>query len=74
MSASGSNGLSRRLVVAQATPVIGLIAGAAVNAVFAEHFQTLARGHFIVRRLEREHGPSLVAFEYQRLRGEASRA
>ncbi|MBV8439379.1 MAG: EcsC family protein, partial [Hyphomicrobiales bacterium] len=58
-------------MAAQAAPVIGAIGGAAVNAVFAEHFQTLARGHFIVRRLEREHGPSLVAFEYQRLRGEA---
>ena len=58
-------------VAAQAAPVIGAIGGAAVNAAFAEHFQTLARGHFIVRRLEREHGASLVAFEYRRLRGEA---
>jgi hypothetical protein len=59
-------------VAAQAAPVLGAIGGAAVNAAFAEHFQTLARGHFIVRRLEREHGPSLVAFEYRRLRGEAA--
>ncbi len=56
---------------AQSAPVFGAIGGAAVNAAFAEHFQTLARGHFIVRRLEREHGPNLVAFEYQRLKGEA---
>ena len=61
-------------IAAQAAPVIGALGGAAVNAVFAEHFQTLARGHFIVRRLEREHGEGLVAFEYQRLRGEAARA
>jgi len=61
-------------VAAQAAPVIGAIGGAAVNAAFAEHFQTLARGHFIVRRLEREHGPNLVAFEYRRLKGEAARA
>lgn len=59
-------------LAAQAAPVLGAIGGAAVNAVFAEHFQTLARGHFIVRRLEREHGPSLVAFEYRRLKGEAA--
>jgi hypothetical protein len=59
-------------IAAQAAPILGAIGGAAVNAVFAEHFQTLARGHFIVRRLERGHGPSLVAFEYQRLRGEAA--
>jgi hypothetical protein len=59
-------------IVAQAAPVVGAIGGAAVNAAFAEHFQTIARGHFIVRRLERERGASLVAFEYQRLRGEAA--
>jgi len=57
-------------LAAQAAPILGAIGGAAVNAAFADHFQTLARGHFIVRRLEREHGPSLVAFEYRRLRGE----
>jgi hypothetical protein len=57
-------------VAAQAAPILGAIGGAAVNAAFADHFQTLARGHFIVRRLEREHGASVVAFEYQRLQGE----
>ena len=61
-------------VAAQAAPVFGALGGAAVNAVFAEHFQTLARGHFIVRRLERTHGASLVRFEYQRLSGETARA
>ncbi len=61
-------------VAAQAAPVLGAIGGAAVNAVFASHFQTLARGHFIVRRLERRHGASLVAFEYRRLKGEAAAA
>ena len=57
-------------IAAQAAPILGAIGGAAVNAAFAEHFQTLARGHFIVRRLERAHGPDLVAFEYRRLKGE----
>jgi hypothetical protein len=60
-------------VAAQAAPILGAIGGAAVNAAFADHFQTLARGHFIVRRLERQHGASVVAFEYQRLRGERER-
>ena len=60
-------------LAAQAAPILGAIGGAAVNAAFADHFQTLARGHFIVRRLERQHGKSLVAFEYQRLRGERTR-
>ena len=57
-------------LAAQAAPILGALGGAAVNAAFADHFQTLARGHFIVRRLERRHGAGLVAFEYQRLRGE----
>jgi EcsC protein family len=60
-------------VAAQAAPILGAVGGAAVNAAFADHFQTLARGHFIVRRLERRHGASVVAFEYQRLRGEQGR-
>ncbi|RBP17323.1 EcsC family protein [Roseiarcus fermentans] len=58
---------------AQAAPILGAIGGAAVNAAFASHFQSLARGHFIVRRLERTHGADLVAFEYRRLKGEADR-
>jgi hypothetical protein len=57
-------------LAAQAAPILGALGGAAVNAAFADHFQTLARGHFIVRRLERRHGAGLVAFEYRRLRGE----
>jgi EcsC protein family len=60
-------------IAAQAAPILGAIGGAAVNAAFADHFQTLARGHFIVRRLERKHGASVVAFEYQRLQGERVR-
>ena len=60
-------------VAAQAAPILGAIGGAAVNAAFADHFQTLARGHFIVRRLDRQHGASVVAFEYQRLQGERVR-
>src|SRR6202142_54883 len=60
-------------VAAQAAPILGAIGGAAINAAFADHFQTLARGHFIVRRLERQHGARVVAFEYQRLQGERSR-
>ena len=60
-------------LAAQAAPILGAIGGAAVNAAFADHFQTLARGHFIVRRLERQHGASVVAFEYQRLQGERVR-
>jgi hypothetical protein len=54
-------------VAAQAIPVIGALGGAAVNYAFITHFQDLARGHFTVRRLEREYGKALVRREYQRV-------
>jgi hypothetical protein len=53
--------------LAQATPVLGALGGAAVNLAFIEHFQSLAKGHFIVRRLERKYGPDLVKAEYRRI-------
>jgi len=58
-------------LAAQAVPILGAVGGAAVSAAFADHFQTMARGHFVVRRLERAHGPNAVDFEYRRLRNEA---
>jgi hypothetical protein len=57
-------------LAAQTMPIIGAVGGAAVNAAFAAHFQSMARGHFIVRRLERAHGAEAVRFEYRRLRNE----
>jgi hypothetical protein len=57
-------------LAAQAIPVIGAFGGAAVNVAFTEHFQTIARGHFTVRRLERAYGADAVRFEYERLRNE----
>jgi hypothetical protein len=55
-------------VAAQAVPVIGAIGGAAVNAAFIDHFQTLARGHFTVRRLERIYGKGTVRHAYNQIR------
>jgi len=55
-------------VAAQAVPVLGAIGGAAVNAAFIDHFQTLARGHFTVRRLERIYGPGTVRRAYEEIR------
>jgi len=54
-------------VAAQAFPVVGALGGAAVNYAFIEHFQDVARGHFIVRRLERAYGKQQVREEYTRL-------
>jgi len=52
---------------AQAIPLIGAAGGATINLLFMEHFQNMARGHFIVRRLERTYGKNLVQETYQRL-------
>ena len=45
---------------AQAAPVLGAAAGAAVNLAFLEHFRSVGRGHFTLRRLERRHGAAPV--------------
>jgi hypothetical protein len=53
---------------AQTIPVIGALGGAAINYAFIDHFQSVARGHFTVRRLERKYGKDLVFNVYARLR------
>lgn len=53
---------------AQIVPVIGAASGAAVNTFFTDHFQNIARGHFIVRRLEGKYGPDPVRREYQSIK------
>ncbi|MCS6953741.1 MAG: EcsC family protein [Bryobacterales bacterium] len=53
---------------AAAVPLVGALGGAAINVLFLEHFQNIARGHFTVRRLERKYGAPLVRAEYERLR------
>jgi hypothetical protein len=55
--------------IAQATPALGAFGGAAINLAFIDHFQSLAKGHFTVRRLERKYGQEEVRSEYQRIAG-----
>ncbi|MGJ0510085.1 MAG: EcsC family protein [Methylocystis sp.] len=52
---------------AQAVPLLGALSGAAINLAFTEHFQTLARGHFAIRRLERIYDPVTVRALYARI-------
>jgi hypothetical protein len=54
-------------IAAQAVPVLGAAGGGAVNVMFMDHFQQMARGHFVVRRLERVYSPALIRAEYERL-------
>jgi hypothetical protein len=37
-----------------------------VNYAFIDHFQEVARAHFVVRRLERHYGNSAVRAAYER--------
>lgn len=53
-------------IAAQAIPLIGAAGGAAVNYAFMEHFQTLARGHFTIRHLERKYGAEEVKRNYNK--------
>ena len=55
-------------------PVIGALGGAAVNYAFIDHFQEVARAHFVVRRLERRYGKDAVRTAYERLSGATAEA
>ena len=54
---------------AQAVPVVGAAAGAALNTMFTDYYQDMARGHFIVRRLEQRYGETAIRTSYERLAG-----
>lgn len=60
-------------VAAQSVPVLGAVAGAALNTLFMAHFQSVARGHFVVKRLEARYGPEAVQAAYLGLSGTGSR-
>lgn len=52
---------------AKAVPIIGAASGSVINVLFIDHFQDMARGHFIVRRLERKYGMEMVREVYLEL-------
>jgi hypothetical protein len=52
---------------AQAIPILGAAGGAIINTIFIGHYQDMARGHFIVRRLEKIHGAEPVRDAYEKL-------
>ena len=57
----------------QMVPVAGAISGATLNAIFMQHFQDMAHGHFTVRRLERAYDTDTVRSAYEALAGEEPR-
>lgn len=52
---------------AKLIPVAGAVSGALLNLAFMQHFQDIARSHFILRRLERAYGMGFVRAEYEKL-------
>jgi hypothetical protein len=52
---------------AQAIPAIGAAGGAIINTIFIDHFQDMAKGHFIVRKLERVYGKEIIKNLYEEL-------
>lgn len=65
--ASRFNSVVAEKIVAQGVPVIGAVGGATVNVAFARHFQSMARGHFVIRRLERKYGEDQIREHYNRI-------
>ncbi|MCG9792827.1 EcsC family protein [Flavobacterium algicola] len=52
---------------AQALPFVGAAGGAIINTIFIDHFQDMAKGHFIVRKLERVYGKEVIQQLYNEL-------
>jgi hypothetical protein len=52
---------------AKALPVVSAVTGAAINVLFMNHYQEMARGHFIVKRLEQKYGAEAVRAQYEAL-------
>ena len=50
---------------AKMIPIAGAAGGMAINLIFIRHFQRMARGHFIIRRLEQTHGPEVIRQLYR---------
>lgn len=54
-------------MAAQALPIVGAAGGAIINTMFIDHFQDMAKGHFIVRKLERIYGQDTIQKRYNEL-------
>jgi len=54
-------------LAAQSIPLIGAAGGAGINVMFIDHFQDMAEGHFIVKRLEKKYGSEKIEMLYNNL-------
>jgi hypothetical protein len=58
----------------QMVPIAGAVSAGMMNLIFMNHYQDVARGHFIIRRLERDHGIDKIKNAYQTLSMEEEEA
>ena len=63
--ASRFNVIVSEEVAAKTIPAIGAAGGALINYLFMDHFQNMAKGHFIVKRLEIKYGRVTVEDAYK---------
>jgi hypothetical protein len=56
--------------LAKAIPLLSAATGAALNALFVQHFQEVASAHFTIRRLERAYGANEIKLQYSKLQWE----
>lgn len=55
-------------IAAQAVPVLGAFTGAAINTMFTDFYQDMARGHFIMKRLEQKYGEEHIKEIYLKIK------
>ena len=55
-------------VAAQAMPLVGAFGGGLLNYLFIDHFQSMAKSHFIIKRLENTYGSPSVRRVYHELK------
>lgn len=51
-------------VIAQSVPILGAIAGGSINFLFTEHFNTTAKFHFGLKKLEKKYGHEALQAAY----------
>ena len=54
-------------LMAQSIPIIGAAGGAIINTMFMDHFQDMAKGHFIMRKLENKYEASYIKGIYKKM-------
>jgi hypothetical protein len=60
-------------LAAQAVPLLGAVTGAAINTLFTDYYQDLAKGHFTIQLLEEKYGFEQVKAEYEAIKGRLGR-